>query len=147
MSTVSEVSESCRNAVEALRRNIASIAAERKPRVLIIEDDAQDAELLRRQIKQQCVPTEVEVAATCEEAIPKIQHGAFDLVFLDLRFPTMSGVELLREAKSVTPFIAISGVSEDARELKQALEEGALAVFRKPFADEQMRMICGLVAA
>lgn len=133
-------------AVAALRANLNRIYTKRRPRVLIVEDSVNDAALLKRQIDHQCVPTDTEIVNSCEEALPKIKEGGYDLVFLDLRFPRMTGVQLLEQTKTTTPFIAISGLDPDAAQLRDALEYGAIAVFRKPFADEQLRMICGLIA-
>ena len=137
-----------RESVEALRQNILKLT-DRKPRILLVDDNSTDSEMLRQQLVRQCVPSEIVVVDTCEQAFELIQHEAFDLVFLDLKFPGMSGVELLRKVGSETeriPFIAISGDgSMGDNVMQEALTNGARAIFRKNFQDPELRMVCGVL--
>lgn len=137
-------------AVDALRQNLLKISQQQKPKVLIVDDNNFDSNILKQQIGEQCVPMDVEITNRCEDALPMIRGGKFDLVFVDLKFPTMSGVDLLREVGAETErakFIAMSGLEDAADAMQQALKNGASAIFRKPFSDDQMRGICGMVAA
>lgn len=149
MSEADTVSARARDAVEALRQNLTRIA-ERKPRVLIVDDEENDAYLLRSQIRTECVPCDIEVAHDCERALEMIRKTKYDVVFLDLRFKGMSGVELLRQVGDETariPFLAFSGLNDGAKELQDALTHGAYGLFRKPFSNLQIKSICGLVNA
>src|SRR6185503_351056 len=104
-----------------------------KPRILIVEDSPNDAALLKNQLEHQCVPADIRTVATCEEALKIIRGNTFELVFLDLAFPGMSGVRLLEDVGAETeriPFIAISGADAEGSALQQALNNGAKAVFR-----------------
>lgn len=148
MSEADTVSARARDAVEALNRNLMQIKDERKPRVLIVDDNENDALLLRSQIKTQCVPCDIELAHTCERALEMIRKIKYDVVFLDLKFNGMSGVDLLRQVGDETKrihFLAFSGLDEGAQELQDALIHGAYGVFRKPFTNFQVKSICGLV--
>lgn len=133
--------------LEALRKNIVAMSQERKPRVLIVDDNAYDANTLKQQIEEQCVPSEIEVSQSCEDAEVRLLNGRYDLVLLDLLFPSMSGVELLRRLGPMinnTYFIGITGLDDDAPPCNEALKLGAFAVMSKPFSPPQIRGLCGL---
>lgn len=148
--TDAEISADCRSAVESIRQKILSIASRQKPRILIVEDNPQDAELLRHQIGQQCVPCDIEVSHTCESALESFRQGHYDLVFVDLKFPNgMGGTDLLRAVGDETDrstFIVVSGLSDDDPPMRDAMRAGAAAIFRKPFTDRQLQGICGMMA-
>ncbi len=134
--------------LQSLRENINAMSKERKPRVLIVEDNNNDAEALHLQIQQQCLPMDVTICHDCETADELLRSKQYDLVLLDLLFPGMSGVDLLRslgDTISKTNVIAISGLQNDAPLMKEALECGVFAVMSKPFSDQQIHGICGLV--
>lgn len=143
------ISADCRSAVESIRQKILSIAARQKPRILIVEDNPQDAELLHHQIGEQCVPCDIEVSHTCESARERLRSNPFDLVFVDLKFPNgMSGTDLLRavgDETDRTTFIVVSGLADDDPPMRDAMRAGAAAIFRKPFTDRQLQGICGMV--
>jgi CheY-like chemotaxis protein len=148
--TDSEISADCRSAVESIRQKILSISTRQKPRILIVEDSPQDAELLCHQIGQQCVPCDIEVSHTCEDALETLRRSHFDLVFVDLKFPHgMGGTDLLRAVGDETDratFIVVSGLSDDDPPMRDAMRAGAAAIFRKPFTDRQLQGICGMMA-
>ena len=150
MSNDLEISADCREAVESIRQKILRISEQQKPRILIVEDTKQDAEILKAQLEAQCVPCEIETAHTCEVALEMLQETLFDLVFVDLRFPHgMGGTELLNAVGSETErttFIVVSGLSDDDPPMRDAMRAGAAAIFRKPFTDRQLQGICGMMA-
>ena len=142
--------QQCRDAVEALRRNILKIATAKKPRVLVVDDSSTDADLLRHEIEAQCVPCDITSVGSCEEAYDLLRRESFDLVFLDLVFPQMNGWELLNKVGSETeriPFIALSGSDVAGEEMQKALYHGAKAIFRKEQGYPMLRGICGILTA
>ena len=65
-------------------------------RSIIIDDEPQNAEILRKDLLQHC--TAVEVVAVChsaKEGIMAIKKDRPDLVFLDIEMPWMNGFEML----------------------------------------------------
>jgi len=68
------------------------------------------------------------------------EHDDIDLVMLDVNLPTMSGLEVLKEIKSVKdklPVIVISGfVSTD--DAIEAMKEGAYEYLTKPLEIERL---------
>jgi len=71
-------------------------------RVLIVEDDPDTAELVRRGLEAQPRPVEVEVVADGEAALARLAASVAlpDLLLLDLRLPRMDGLRLLEAVKS-----------------------------------------------
>jgi len=85
-------------------------------RVLVVEDNADDAALMARELRRGgfAVQSErVETAAALEQAL----QGEWDLVISDYSLPHFSGLDALRivrERKEDLPFIIVSGaISED----------------------------------
>ncbi len=72
--------------------------SERKPTVLIVEDNEQNLELLK--IYMEDVPeAEVITAGNGIEALEQIEAHAPDLVLLDIMMPRMSGFEVCKRIK------------------------------------------------
>jgi two-component system response regulator HydG len=68
-------------------------------------------------------------------AISKTKEQAFDLVFMDIKMPSLNGVQTLRELKKVNPKITVIMMTAYSAEdlIEEALKEGAYAVIYKPF--------------
>src|ERR1700741_3399744 len=87
-------------------------------RVLLIEDNAADIELVREALKGAREPYELEVASDFEEARDLVRKigtatAAPDVLLIDLNLPKGNGLELLRifrahPACASTPVIVIS---------------------------------------
>lgn len=71
-------------------------------RVLLIEDDAEQAQLLQRWIEWEG-RYHVVVAATGSEGEAQIRNGEWDIVISDIELPGISGLGLLRLSKEVSP--------------------------------------------
>src|SRR5690606_19211544 len=81
-------------------------------RVLVVEDDAEIADVLRRTLRQE--GHEVRIAADGEEALAAAAEFVPDLVILDLGLPKLDGVEVLRRlrAESDVPVLILTARSE-----------------------------------
>src|SRR6185295_9747085 len=70
---------------------------EMSPRILVIEDDAAIAELLRYNLEAEGLrPT---IAVTGEDAEMQVAEDRFDLIVLDWMLPGLSGIELCRRLR------------------------------------------------
>jgi DNA-binding response OmpR family regulator len=73
-------------------------------RVLLVEDDPDHVELVKRGLEGQARPVEVEVVGDGEAALRRLEAGARaelpDLLLLDLRLPGMEGLRLLQEVRA-----------------------------------------------
>lgn len=113
-------------------------------RVLLVEDDADHAELVRRGLAGQGAGVELTVCPDAEAALGALERAGADgsphLVLLDLRLPGMTGLQLLRELKSGERTAAIPCVvlttSEAEADVARARELAASRYLVKP-ADEQ----------
>ena len=104
-----------------------------KPRLLVVEDDADLCDLLRRMLERAGFATLG--AANGREALVRLRTEQIDLLITDIAMPEMDGVELMRIMKNDNPhlpIIALSGV-EDVMEYRRiAAHLGARIALRKP---------------
>src|SRR5207249_4761724 len=81
---------------------VAALTAEPRKRVLLVEDDANHAELVATMLARRGYS--VEVAADGAEGIRKAEEAPPDLILLDVRMPSVDGfaaaAELRRDART-----------------------------------------------
>ncbi len=111
----------------------------RRPRVLLVDDDAHVLSALRRGLRREEIT--IETARDARAALEVLQGGSVDLVISDHRMPGMSGIELLETIRGRWPStvrILLSGWSAEipAADLKAA---GLFAVLSKPWDDKELR--------
>ncbi len=111
-------------------------AAQAKPLVLIVEDEAPLATLLRYNLEKQGF--RVEEAGDGQEALTRIAEAAPDLVLLDWMLPVMSGIEVCRQirrrgATRDLPVIMVTARAED-QDAVRGLNTGADDYITKPFS-------------
>jgi len=116
---------------------------EQPVRVLVIEDDADDRELLQRQLQKSGMDQHVKFISDGQEALdfltaPQTRSVVANLiaVLLDLRLPSLSGLELLRGMRSrdelrATPVIVMTS-SNDPRDLEECRKLKVLNYVSKP---------------
>lgn len=68
--------------------------------ILIVDDEKDNLEALRRQLRNQY---DVSVADSAFEAVKLMQKSPFNVIISDQRMPDMTGVELLEKAKNLCP--------------------------------------------
>ena len=89
---------------------------------------------------------QLDTATSGEEGLTMIQKERYDLVFIDLAMPHMSGIDVLkkiRKADKDLPVYIITGYyREFCRDLKKAEIEGLdFELIQKPFGPEKVLMI------
>ena len=93
---------------------------------------------------------DVVTCQNCEEAIEIVRLQAPALVIADICLPGKSGAMLLEDIRTFngsTPFIGISGHTQDDPDVKRLLQAGADAFFSKPFQiPEMVRTINSILA-
>lgn len=87
--------------------------------------------------------SECDTAGNGQQAIEKIEQGAYDIVLADWHMPEVSGEELLayvrgKEALNNVAFIMVTAESEQDNILK-IMQNGATAYVVKPFTDEEFK--------
>jgi formate hydrogenlyase transcriptional activator len=81
-------------------------------RILYLEDDPRDAELVQATLESADVPCEVTRVETQPEFSDFLERGGFDLVFADYTLPSFDGISALKIANAFrpeVPFIFVSG--------------------------------------
>lgn len=114
--------------------------------ILIVEDNPNDAELTLRALRKRNLANAIHLVEDGEEALDfvfcrgKYAGNNFlkplKVIFLDLKLPKISGLEVLAELKSnpetkVLPVVIISSSREDP-DIKTAYELGANSYVVKP---------------
>jgi signal transduction histidine kinase len=109
---------------------MTSHAAERAriTRILLVEDDPDDAEIVRASLAgARWGGYEVACARRWAEAEPLLAAGRFDLLLLDLSLPDACGLQVLERAQRAAPHLPIlimTGLDDEATAMR-ALEMGA----------------------
>ena len=114
--------------------------------ILIVEDNPNDAELIVRTLKKQHLANKIFIAEDGAEALDfifcrgeftdRIKSDRPKAVFLDLKLPKVSGLEVLKEIKSndetkKLPVVIITSSKEDP-DVNAAYELGANSYVVKP---------------
>lgn len=101
-------------------------------RVLVVEDDEDIADVLRRSLRQE--GHEVRTATDGEEALTAAREFVPDLVVLDLGLPRLDGVEVCRRlrAESDVPILILTART-DTEDRVGGLDAGADDYLVKPF--------------
>ncbi|MCX7384277.1 MAG: phosphate regulon transcriptional regulator PhoB [Alphaproteobacteria bacterium] len=111
-----------------------------RPSVLVVEDEAALATLLRYNLEKQGF--HVEEAGDGQEALNLIAESAPDLVLLDWMLPTLSGIEVCRQIRRRhetrnLPVIMVTARTED-QDAVRGLNTGADDYITKPFNMEAL---------
>jgi PAS domain S-box-containing protein len=96
-------------------------------RVLHLEDEARDTELVRATLEGEGIASELTRFDTEEDFIAALKHGSFNLILADYTLPSFDGLSALKIAQQHSPdvpFIFVSGtLGEDVA--IEALKTGA----------------------
>lgn len=104
-------------------------------RILVVDDNEGNREVLRRRLERQGYA--VEQAVDGHDALAKVAGSAFDLVLLDMMMPGLDGYEVLTRLKGDAatahlPVIMISAL-DDMANIVRCVEAGAEDYLPKPF--------------
>lgn len=107
-------------------------------RVLLVEDDAAQAQSLRLILEAEGF--DVDLASLGEDGLEVGRLYTYSLILLDLMLPDMDGHEVLRrlrDARVATPVLIVSGLAGVDHKVK-GLVSGADDYIVKPFAREEL---------
>jgi len=108
-------------------------------RILVVEDEKNIADFIRRGLTYSKDGYEVEVAHTGEQALRSAQDKLPDLVILDLMLPDIDGVEVCQRLRAADDLPIIMLTARDAVSDKvEGLEAGADDYMTKPFEFEEL---------
>ena len=123
---------------------------------LLVEDEADDAELLARALREMRPGTSISVVPDGVEALRRLHSDDQDrgalpkLIVLDLKLPGLGGMEVLRCLASDTrtagiPVVVLSGTCSP-EDVGASRYYGAKACMRKPTSGGDMRRVAELLA-
>ncbi len=121
------------------------------PEILIVDDDAAVIEILTEILSG--LGLKVTSAQTGEEAILRYREmyghrfqdtGAtahpFDIIFLDVKLPGMSGIDVLREVRKLWPPQPVVVISGSLESLYGVASHGPVCIDEKPLTVEGVRL-------
>jgi two-component system phosphate regulon response regulator PhoB len=111
-----------------------------RPRILLVEDDPNLAELVRYNLERE--DFEVETTPDGEEALLLARENAPDLVVLDWMIESLSGIEVCRRLRRLpetanVPIIMLTARVEEEDRIR-GLETGADDYITKPFSPREL---------
>jgi DNA-binding NtrC family response regulator len=117
-----------------LQQVIHLIGEVKETAILVVEDDPGTADLLGGALKQQGY--RVTLTQSPHDALELVEQIRFDLIFVDVNLPAMTGLELYLAIKRITPTavaIMITGMEEEFEQLaREAVRRNAYTIVRKP---------------
>jgi PAS domain S-box-containing protein len=105
-----------------------------EPRILLVDDDEALLEALPAALRLRMENIQIDTAESAFEALERIREVDYDAVVTDIKMPGKDGLELLTEAKELspgTPVLLITGHGEHDLAVR-ALRGGAYDFVQKP---------------
>jgi DNA-binding response OmpR family regulator len=112
-----------------------------RSRVLVVEDEPDIAELIKRTLERPG-DLQVDVAATGEAALERASDLQPDAIVLDLNLPLLDGLEVCRilrarEASATVPIIMLTARTSETERIR-GLDVGADDYVTKPFSPREL---------
>ena len=121
-----------------LDRDVLKSEGAGQPTVLVVDDDAQLQTVFKQFLKKAGFGRIV--VGTGAEAISCVERQRFDLVFLDLQLPDISGDEVYRRIKEMQPDLPVVIITgyPDSEMMSRILRNGAVMIIQKPIDFSQL---------
>ncbi|MEM9399859.1 MAG: response regulator [Verrucomicrobiota bacterium] len=113
-------------------------SSDQNKKILIVDDQQNIADLLTMTFSNQGYTSDT--ASTGNEALEKLKSSAYDLMFLDLNLPDISGEEVFEQSLEIAPklhVVIMTGFST-VESLERILGCGPVTVLQKPFKLEKL---------
>jgi two-component system response regulator FixJ len=110
--------------------DLSDMAANRQPRVLIVDDDPSVRAAMR--VVLEGAGYEVVQAVDGLQALSRCRETALDLLILDLHLPVMSGLEFYAHFSKRFPSIPVIAISGNPEHCQTALAAGISTFLEKP---------------
>jgi DNA-binding NtrC family response regulator len=102
------------------------------PRILIVDDEPLILKLLRDMVLLSSDGARVEIAVSAREAFERLCNTEYDVVLSDIHMEDMSGIDLVRETRTLSPCPTIVLMTGEESFLQDAFKSGAYTCLRKP---------------
>ena len=108
--------------------------------ILVVDDDTDFAESLAEILELQ--GHRISIAFTGEAALSQLRGGLFDIAFVDVMLPALSGVDVLRVISNLQPttgIVLMTGANPQGS-AQQAKMFGAMDVMQKPIDPDRLML-------
>jgi DNA-binding NtrC family response regulator len=107
-------------------------------RILVVDDERSIRDALEMILTQ--LGHEVDSAKSIQEGTERLKGPPYDLIFMDLRLPDGSGIDLLSHVKSDTPYteVVVMTAHGSLEITIEAIKRGAFYYLEKPFTPHQV---------
>lgn len=114
-----------------------------REKILVIDHEARSREVLKRILARKGYF--VRTAESGKLAIELLKRETFGLIITDLMMPEMSGLDVLRQAKVVSPDVEVIIVTASAtiKSAIEAIREGAFDYIPEPVNSEELLLAVG----
>lgn len=116
-----------------------------KPRILIIDDEAQILEALKRALRNQFT---CQTTVSPLQALETLKSEPFDLILSDVRMREMDGIDLLRQCQlryPLIPRVALTGYADMELCQNAVDQEIAMLIVSKPWDNFELKNLLRLV--
>lgn len=114
----------------------------RNLKILLIEDDV-IAQIIEQNIIEKA-GYNLDIVHSTQRALDLLKHTKYDLIFMDLGLPEVSGIEFTKELsenlKITTPIIAVTAFNHSSKK-EECIKNGFKAFIEKPFNEQQLQNI------
>jgi signal transduction histidine kinase/CheY-like chemotaxis protein len=107
-------------------------------RILLVDDDYINQMVGSHLLRQWDIATEI--ATDGKDAVEKALSSHFDMIFMDVNLPELSGIEaalLIHQHKPELPIVAVTATVEEA-DLESCKKAGMFSYLLKPFTAEEL---------
>jgi excisionase family DNA binding protein len=130
---------------DALDRDVLRADEQGQPTVLVVDDDEELQEMFKLFLKKASLSRLI--VGTGIEALAALDKQNFDLCYIDLQLPDITGDEIYAVAKAKYPDLPIVVVTgfPDSQMLDNILKHGPVTVLKKPLEVEQLTQTLRLI--
>ncbi|PID59135.1 Fis family transcriptional regulator [candidate division KSB3 bacterium] len=109
-------------------------------KILVVDDEQSMRDFLHIMLKKE--QYDVGLAEDGQEACRAVDEDIYDLVITDIKMPGMSGLEVLRYVKQVSPetLVLVITAFSSTEDAVSAMKQGALDYLTKPFDIEKIKL-------
>ncbi len=113
------------------------MATEAKPRILFVDDDRHVLDALRRMFRPHVQTWDMVFHVDPADALDEQKRSPFDVAVVDMRMPTMTGLELIQALNAVSPAticMVLTGAADMQTAIAAINEASVFRFYTKPCA-------------
>ncbi len=118
------------------------MAEKSQVRLLVVDDERNIRNHLKLVLEAEGYG--VGTASNGDEALAKVKEGLYDIAFVDIQMPKMSGLELLGYLRGIRPHLAVVMLTAygTVPRAVEAMKLGAADFLEKPFDPKAVPLLC-----